>query len=90
MTIMPHVDATGILVHTPVTHGHFITVVATGKEKITKEMALEAFEKHPRIRVVTLEEGFMAVSYTHLSFALNIVFATVPECYSYILIIITM
>ncbi|MCH1978207.1 type II glyceraldehyde-3-phosphate dehydrogenase [Lawsonibacter sp. OA9] len=59
MTIMPHVDATGILVHTPVTHGHFITVVATGKEKITKEMALEAFEKHPRIRVVTLEEGFM-------------------------------
>ena len=37
MTIMPHVDATGILVHTPVTHGHFITVVATGKEKITKK-----------------------------------------------------
>ncbi len=59
MTIMPHVDATGILVHTPVTHGHFITVVASGKEKITKEMALEAFEKHPRIRVVTLDEGFM-------------------------------
>ena len=59
MTIMPHVNATGILVHTPVTHGHFITVVATGKEKITKEMALEAFEKHPRIRVVTLDEGFM-------------------------------
>ncbi|MGI6012562.1 MAG: type II glyceraldehyde-3-phosphate dehydrogenase [Ruminococcus sp.] len=59
MTIMPHVNATGILVHTPVTHGHFITVVATGKEKITKEMALEAFEKHPRIRVVTMDEGFM-------------------------------
>jgi glyceraldehyde-3-phosphate dehydrogenase (NAD(P)) len=58
MTIMPHVHATGILVHTPVTHGHFITVVATGKEKITKEMALEAFEKHPRIRVVTTDEGF--------------------------------
>lgn len=59
MTIMPHINATGILVHTPVTHGHFITVVATGKQKITKEMALEAFEKHPRIRVVTMDEGFM-------------------------------
>ena len=59
MTIMPHINATGILVHTPVTHGHFITVLATGKQKITKEMALEAFEKHPRIRVVTMDEGFM-------------------------------
>ena len=60
MTIMPHVDATGILVHTPVTHGHIITVLATAKDgkKITKEMALEAFQVHPRIRVVTLEEGF--------------------------------
>ncbi|MBR0093225.1 MAG: type II glyceraldehyde-3-phosphate dehydrogenase [Lachnospiraceae bacterium] len=58
MTIMPHVDATGILVHTPVTHGHIITVLATGKKKITKEMALEAFEKHPRIRVVRLSDGF--------------------------------
>ena len=26
MTIMPHINATGILVHTPVTHGHIITV----------------------------------------------------------------
>lgn len=60
MTIMPHVDATGILVHTPVTHGHIITVLATAKDgkKITKEMALAAFRKHPRIRVVTLAEGF--------------------------------
>ena len=58
MTIMPHVDATGILVHTPVTHGHIITVVAKGKTKITKEMALAAFNKHPRIRVVTIDEGF--------------------------------
>ncbi len=58
MTIMPHIDATGILVHTPVTHGHFITVVATGKQKITKEMALEVFQKHPRIRVVNIDEGF--------------------------------
>lgn len=59
MTIMPHVDATGILVHTPVTHGHIITVLATGKEKITKEMALEAFSKHPRIRIVSIDDGFL-------------------------------
>ena len=60
MTIMPHVNATGILVHTPVTHGHIITVLATGKggKKITKDMALEVFKKHPRIRVVTMDEGF--------------------------------
>ncbi len=61
MTIMPHIDATGILVHTPVTHGHIITVVASGKDgrKITREEALAAFEKHPRIRVVSLDEGFL-------------------------------
>ena len=59
MTIMPHVEATGILVHTPITHGHIITVVATGKQKITKEMALAAFEKHPRIRLVSIDEGFL-------------------------------
>ncbi len=59
MTIMPHIKATGILVHTPVTHGHIITVVATGKMKITKQMALEAFQKHPRIRVVRIDDGFL-------------------------------
>lgn len=59
MTIMPHVEATGILVHTPITHGHIITVVATGKQKITKEMALEAFAKHPRIRIVSIKDGFL-------------------------------
>ena len=60
MTIMPHVEATGILVHTPVTHGHIITVLATAKDgkKITKEQALEVFNKHPRIRVVNIDEGF--------------------------------
>ena len=60
MTIMPHVDATGILVHTPVTHGHIITVLATAKDgkKITREQALEAFSKHPRIRMVSIDEGF--------------------------------
>ncbi|MDR0590015.1 MAG: type II glyceraldehyde-3-phosphate dehydrogenase [Spirochaetaceae bacterium] len=61
MTIMPHVEATGILVHTPVTHGHIITVVAHGKggKKITRDMALEAFKTHDRIRVVCLEDGFL-------------------------------
>lgn len=60
MTIMPHVKATGILVHTPVTHGHIITVVATAKDgrKITREEALEVFQNHPRIRVVSIDEGF--------------------------------
>ncbi len=59
MTIMPHVAATGILVHTPVTHGHIITVVAHGQQKITKDMALTAFQKHPRIRVVSIDDGFL-------------------------------
>ncbi|MDR2630127.1 MAG: type II glyceraldehyde-3-phosphate dehydrogenase [Spirochaetaceae bacterium] len=61
MTIMPHVEATGILVHTPVTHGHIITVVAHGRggKKITREMAREAFKTHDRIRVVSLEDGFL-------------------------------
>lgn len=60
MTIMPHVEATGILVHTPVTHGHIITVLAHGRNgKITKEMAMEAFRAHNRIRVVRLEDGFL-------------------------------
>lgn len=59
MTIMPHIDATGILVHTPVTHGHIITVLATGKKKISKEMALNSFLKHDRIRVVSIKDGFL-------------------------------
>lgn len=61
MTIMPHINATGILVHTPITHGHIITVLATAAngKKITKEMALEAFSKHDRIRIVSLAEGFL-------------------------------
>ncbi|MGI6779071.1 MAG: type II glyceraldehyde-3-phosphate dehydrogenase [Acetivibrionales bacterium] len=59
MTIMPHVDATGILVHTPVTHGHIITVVASTKKRIDKNNLLEMFAKHPRIRVVRLADGFL-------------------------------
>ena len=61
MTIMPHINATGILVHTPVTHGHIITVLATARDgkKIHKEEALAAFRAHPRIRTVTMAEGFL-------------------------------
>jgi glyceraldehyde-3-phosphate dehydrogenase (NAD(P)) len=61
MTIMPHVEATGILVHTPVTHGHIITVVAHGRDgkKISRDMALEAFKNHDRIRVVRIDDGFL-------------------------------
>lgn len=59
MTIMPHVAATGILVHTPVTHGHIITVVLTPKKKINKANLIEFFGEHPRIRNVTLDQGFL-------------------------------
>jgi glyceraldehyde-3-phosphate dehydrogenase (NAD(P)) len=55
---MPHVDATGLLVHTPVTHGHIISMVVTTKNKISAQEAIEAFRKHPRIRVVRIQDGF--------------------------------
>lgn len=52
------IDATGILVQAPVTHGHIITVVATPKEDISKEELVAMFKKHPRIRVVQNRKGF--------------------------------
>ena len=58
MHVMPHVDATGLLVHTPVTHGHIITIVATPKKKVTKDEVIDLFGAHPRIRVVKIEDGF--------------------------------
>lgn len=58
MLIMPHVEATGLLVHVPTTHGHIISVVATPKEKITVDKSLELFDKHPRIKVVEIAKGF--------------------------------
>ena len=58
MTIMPHVDATGFLVHTPVTHGHIISILATPKAPISKESLLDVFRAHPRIRVVRIADGF--------------------------------
>lgn len=59
MTIMPHVDAVGILVHTPVTHGHIITVLAKTKQKVGKNQFLEIMGEHPRIRIVRLKDGFL-------------------------------
>lgn len=59
MAIMPHIDATGILVHTPVTHGHIITIVAGTKKKVEKEEALKIFGEHRRIRLVRLADGFL-------------------------------
>lgn len=58
MTIMPHVDATGFLVHTPVTHGHVISILATPKEPVGKERFLQLCRAHPRIRVVRIADGF--------------------------------
>ncbi len=58
MLIMPHVEATGLLVHVPTTHGHIISILATPKKKITVDEALRQFESHPRIKVVEIAKGF--------------------------------
>jgi glyceraldehyde-3-phosphate dehydrogenase (NAD(P)) len=58
MMIMPHIEATGLLVHVPTTHGHIIHVIATLKSGLTKRRALELFDAHPRIRVVKISDGF--------------------------------
>lgn len=57
--ILPTIKATGILIHTPVTHGHIITVIAKGKSRITKEEAVKAFNSENRIRVVSTQDGFL-------------------------------
>ncbi len=58
MLIMPHVEATGALVHLPMTHGHIITLVVNPKKKISVKKALDLFEAHPRIKVVEIAKGF--------------------------------
>ncbi len=58
MTIMPHVEATGLLVHVPTTHGHIVNVIATLKNPLDKAGAIELFNAHPRIRVVKIVDGF--------------------------------
>ena len=49
MKIMPHVHATGLLVHTPVTHGHIINLVATPKKTISERshLHLQSASPHP-------------------------------------------
>lgn len=58
MLIMPHIKATGALVHLPITHGHIITLLVTPKKPISVEKALELFDAHPRIKVVEIAKGF--------------------------------
>lgn len=58
MTIMPHIDCTGVLIHTPVTHGHIISVVAKTKNDISPEEAIAHFKTHPRMKVVKIADGF--------------------------------
>ena len=58
MHIMPHVQATGLLVHTPVTHGHIINIVLTPKKSISVASVLDTFRAHPRMRVVRIADGF--------------------------------
>lgn len=58
MLIMPHIKATGVLVHTPVTHGHIISTNIKPKKPVSREEVLEMFSQHPRIRVVRIKDGF--------------------------------
>jgi len=58
MSIIPEIDATGMLIHTPVTHGHIITLSVTPKQKMSVDEAIEAFKAYPRIKVVRIDEGF--------------------------------
>jgi len=58
MLIMPHIDATGALVHVPTTHGHIITLLVTPKKKISVSETISLFEAHPRIKVVDIAKGF--------------------------------
>jgi len=58
MLIMPHIEATGVLVHLPITHGHLISLVVTPRNQISVEEAIKLFDAHPRIKVVEIEKGF--------------------------------
>lgn len=58
MLIMPHIDATGALVHVPTTHGHIVTLLVTPKADISVSDAIALFESHPRIKVVDIVKGF--------------------------------
>jgi glyceraldehyde-3-phosphate dehydrogenase (NAD(P)) len=47
-----------MLIHTPVTHGHIITLSVTPKQAMSVDEAIEAFRAYPRIKVVRIAEGF--------------------------------
>ena len=58
MHIIPEIDATGMLIHAPVTHGHIITISVTPKQKMSVDEALDVFRAYPRIKVVRIADGF--------------------------------
>jgi len=58
MHIMPHIEATGLLVHVPTSHGHIISILASPKKAVSRDAVLAAFQQHPRIRVVRIADGF--------------------------------
>ncbi|MDJ0771539.1 MAG: type II glyceraldehyde-3-phosphate dehydrogenase [Ilumatobacter sp.] len=58
MHIMPDIEATGMLIHTPVTHGHIITLSVTPRQRMSVDAAIDAFRSYPRIKVVRIEDGF--------------------------------
>jgi len=58
MLIMPHINATGALIHLPITHGHIITLLVTPKKPISVDEAMGLFDSHPRIKVVEIAKGF--------------------------------
>ena len=58
MLIMPHIDATGALVHVPTTHGHIVTLLVSPKKDINVSDAINLFSTHPRIKVVDIIKGF--------------------------------
>ncbi len=60
MHILPHIEATGSLVHFPMTHGHIIEIFVTPKKKTTREEVLNILTAHPRIRVAKIAHGFQA------------------------------
>ena len=89
MTIMPHVEATGILVHTPVTHGHIITVVVTPRDgkKIFKgnaslfKYARDLGNRRGDMYEIGLWEDSVVESGNDIMFAINIPqeSVTIPE-----------
>ena len=58
MNIISDIDATGMLIHTPVIYGHIITLSATTKTRVSAAEAIELFRAYPRVTVVRIADGF--------------------------------